>query len=164
MPTDRDPQSPRYSASSPTGSSAIGEDLVIIGNVISTGALHIAGQVYGDVHCASLVLDENSVVEGNVVAEDVVIRGRLIGSARGVRVILRSTSHVEGDLVHTHLALEQGAYFEGTSRRSEDPVQPTAAEPRHVMPTENGKEKSSKSFIRSLKRSEREQPVSIRRP
>jgi cytoskeletal protein CcmA (bactofilin family) len=157
MPTDRDPQSPRYSASSPTGSSTIGEDLVIIGNVISTSALHIAGQVHGDVHCASLILDENSVVEGNVVAEDVVIRGRLIGSARGVRVILRYTSHVEGDLLHTHLAMEEGAYFEGTSRRSEDPVRkPTAAEPRHVVRTENDKEESSKSFIRSLNRSERE--------
>jgi cytoskeletal protein CcmA (bactofilin family) len=156
MPT-RDPQSLPYSASSPTGSSTIGEDLVISGNVTSSSALHIAGQVHGDVRCASLVLDENAVVEGNVVAEDVVIRGRLIGSARGVRVILRSTSHVEGDLLHTHLAMEEGAYFEGRSRRSEDPVwKRTAAEPRNAVLTENGKENSSKSFIRSLNRSERE--------
>jgi cytoskeletal protein CcmA (bactofilin family) len=133
---------------------------VISGNVISTSALHIAGQVHGDVHCASLVLDENSVVEGNVVAEDIVIRGRLIGSARGARVILRSTSHVEGDLLHTHLAMEEGAYFEGTSRRSEDPLnslrhvsnKPTATE--NAVLTENGKARSSKSFIRSLNRSE----------
>lgn len=136
---------------------------MISGNVISTSALHIAGQVHGDVHCASLVLDENSVVEGNVVAEDIVIRGRLIGSARGVRVILRSTSHIEGDLLHTHLAMEEGAYFDGRSRRSEDPLnslrhvssKPTATEPRNAVLTENGKARSSKSFIRSLNRSER---------
>jgi cytoskeletal protein CcmA (bactofilin family) len=87
---------------------------------------------HGDVHCASLVLGENSEIEGNVVAEDVVIRGRLIGSVRGVRVILQSTCHVEGDLLHTSLAMEQGAYFEGKSRRAEDPLpvnRPVSDEP-----------------------------------
>ena len=65
---------------------------------------------------------ESSEIEGNVVAEDVVIRGRVIGSIRGVRVILQSTCHIEGDLVHASLAIEQGAYFEGNSRRSENPL------------------------------------------
>jgi hypothetical protein len=31
-------------------------------------------------------------------------------------------SHVEGDIYHQSLALEQGAYFEGRSRRSDDPM------------------------------------------
>jgi cytoskeletal protein CcmA (bactofilin family) len=136
--------------------------LVITGNVTSNSALHIDGHVQGDVQCASLVLGENSEIEGNVVAEDVVIRGRLIGSVRGVRVILQSTTHVEGDLLHTHLAMEQGAYFEGRSRRSEDPLfsdwpvsnKPTAAEPKRDVLTDSGREKSSKSFIRSLNRPE----------
>jgi cytoskeletal protein CcmA (bactofilin family) len=52
----------------------------------STSPLHIDGRVHGDVQCASLVLGENSEIEGNVVAEDVVIRGRLIGAVRGLRV------------------------------------------------------------------------------
>jgi cytoskeletal protein CcmA (bactofilin family) len=87
-----------------------------------------------------------------VVAEDVVIRGRLIGSVRGVRVILQFTCHVEGDLLHTSLAMEQGAYFEGKSRRAEDPLsldrpgsdKPTAAEPQRVGPADSGREKTSR--------------------
>ena len=126
MPPD---QQSRPSDNSP-GTSTIGEGLVIDGNVTSNSPLHIDGRVPGDVQCASLVLGENSEIEGNVVAEDVVIRGRLIGSVRGVRVILQSSCHVEGDLLHASLAMEQGAYFEGKSRRSEDPlaVEPSASE------------------------------------
>jgi cytoskeletal protein CcmA (bactofilin family) len=37
-------------------------------------------------------------------------------------VTLQSSSHVEGDIFHQSLAIEQGTYFEGKSRRSEDPL------------------------------------------
>jgi cytoskeletal protein CcmA (bactofilin family) len=59
----------------------------------------------------ALVLGENSSVEGNVAADDVVIRGRLIGSVKALRVTLQSNSHVQGDLTHQSLAIEQGALF-----------------------------------------------------
>jgi cytoskeletal protein CcmA (bactofilin family) len=61
-------------------------------------------------------------VMGNVIAEDVVVRGRVVGSIRGLRVTLQAQSHVEGDIFHQSLAIEQGAYFEGKSRRSDDPL------------------------------------------
>lgn len=101
--------------------STIGEDLVITGNVDLKSEIHLEGNVRGDVSCVALVLGESSKLEGNVKAEDVVVRGRLIGSVRASRVMLHSTSHVEGDLHHQSLAIEQGAYFEGQSRRCDDP-------------------------------------------
>ena len=94
------------------------EDLTITGDVTSKGELRIDGRVQGNVHCLSLILGENSEIKGDVKAEDVLIGGRLIGSVRGRRVILQSTAHVEGDLLHKDLAMEQGAYFQGESRRS----------------------------------------------
>ena len=42
--------------------------------------------------------------------------------AIGGDVILKANTHVEGDIVHQSLAIEQGAYFEGKSRRSDDPL------------------------------------------
>ncbi len=95
---------------------------MITGNVTSKSAIHLNGQVRGDIHCISFVLGENAQLEGSVIAEDVVIRGRLIGSVRAIRVTLQSKSHIEGDLLHQTLTIEQGAYFEGKSRRCEDPV------------------------------------------
>jgi cytoskeletal protein CcmA (bactofilin family) len=107
--------------------SNIGEDLVITGNVTSKGEIQIDGQLHGDIQCASLVLGKNSQLEGSVVAEDVVIRGRLIGSVRALRVTLESKCHVEGDLIHQSLAIEPGALFEGKSRRADNPLTLTPA-------------------------------------
>lgn len=102
--------------------SIIGEDLTITGNVSSKGEIQVDGQIEGDVHCGSLLLGDKSQITGGVVAEDVVVRGHVIGSIRGLRVTLQSQSHVEGDIYHQSLAIEQGAYFEGKSRRSDNPL------------------------------------------
>jgi len=102
--------------------SIIGEDLTIAGNVTSKGEIQVDGEIQGDIHCGSLLLGDKSKVEGSVIAEDVVVRGKVLGSIRGLRVTLQSQSHVEGDIFHQSLAIEQGAYFEGKSRRSDDPM------------------------------------------
>lgn len=102
--------------------SIIGEDLGITGNVISKGEVQVDGQIQGDVHCASLIVGEKAEITGGIVAEDVVVRGRVMGSIRGVRVTMQASSHVEGDVFHKALAIEQGAFFEGKSRRAEDPI------------------------------------------
>jgi cytoskeletal protein CcmA (bactofilin family) len=143
--------------SGPSGGSTIGEDLTIIGNVTSKGELHIDGRIQGDVRCASVVLGENSEIEGNVTAEDVVIGGRLIGSARALRVMLQSTAHVEGDLLHKDLAMEQGAFFQGNSRCPQDPLsgeqavqKDRAGVPDAPERAEKRKDKTSTTFVRSL--------------
>jgi cytoskeletal protein CcmA (bactofilin family) len=102
--------------------SIIGEDLLITEDVRSEGEIQLDGQLHGDVHCASLIVGERSRLEGGVVAEDVVIYGRLKGAVRALRVTLQSTSQVEGDLVHQSLVIEPGAMFEGKSRRANDPL------------------------------------------
>jgi cytoskeletal protein CcmA (bactofilin family) len=102
--------------------SIIGEDLTIRGNVISQGEVPVDGEVEGDIRCGSLLLGDKSRVTGGVAAEDVVVRGHIVGSVRGLRVTLQAQSHVEGDIFAQSLAIEQGAYFEGKSRRSDDPL------------------------------------------
>lgn len=102
--------------------SFIGEDLTVEGNIVSKGEVQLEGEVKGDVNCTSVVIGDKALVEGGVVAEDVIVRGRVVGSVRGHRVTLQSSSHVEGDIFHQSLAIEQGAYFEGKSRRSDDPI------------------------------------------
>ena len=114
--------SAREQNSNPLSISTIGEDLTITGNVTSKGELHLDGEIQGDVHCVALVLGENAQLNGSVVAEDVMVRGRLIGSVRALRVMLQSQAHVKGNLFHRSLSIEQGAHFEGESRPSEDPL------------------------------------------
>jgi cytoskeletal protein CcmA (bactofilin family) len=102
--------------------SIIGEDLKITGNVTSKGEIQIDGEIEGDIRCSSLLLGDKSKVTGGVAADDVVVRGRIVGSIRGLRITLQAQCHVEGDIFHQSLAIEQGAYFEGKSRRSDNPL------------------------------------------
>lgn len=102
--------------------SVIGPDLLISGNLFSKGEVQIDGEVQGDIQGTFVVVGERARITGGIVAEEVVVRGHIMGSVRGKRIMLQSSSHVEGDVFHSTLAIEQGAYFEGKSRRSEDPT------------------------------------------
>ena len=111
--------------------SLIGADLTIIGNLMSRGEVHVDGEIQGDIHGTNIVIGEKAKITGGIVADEVVVRGHVMGSIRGKRVMLQASSHVEGDVFHQALAIEQGAFFEGKSRRSEDP---TAGIPRPEIP------------------------------
>ena len=75
--------------SSKMAPSIIGEDLTIRGNVTSKGEIQIDGEIEGDIRCGSLLLGDKSKVTGGVAAEDVVVRGHIVGSITGVRVTLQ---------------------------------------------------------------------------
>ena len=122
-------------ASGRTGApSVIGPDLIISGNLVSKGEVQIDGEVQGDIHSSYVVIGEKARITGSVIADEVVVRGQVMGSIRSKRVMLQATSHVEGDIHHSALAIEQGAFFEGKSRRSDDPTagvqRPELAAPR----------------------------------
>ena len=102
--------------------SVIGPDLIIAGNLVSKGEIQVDGEVQGDIHSSYVVIGEKARITGSIIADEVVVRGEVMGSIRSKRVILQATSHVEGDIHHSALAIEQGAFFEGKSRRSDDPT------------------------------------------
>jgi cytoskeletal protein CcmA (bactofilin family) len=102
--------------------SLIGADLSITGNLESKGEVQIEGEIQGDVHAQRIVVGERARITGALIAEEVVVRGSVQGSIRGNAVTFQSSSRVEGDVFHKSLAIEQGAYFEGKSRRSDDPM------------------------------------------
>jgi cytoskeletal protein CcmA (bactofilin family) len=112
---------PNSSAEAGTASlSLIGDDLTITGNIVSQGEIQVDGNIQGDIQCASLVVGEDAQIKGSVVADDVVVRGRIIGTIRGQRLSLQNSCHVEADISHKSLVIEQGAFFEGKSRRAND--------------------------------------------
>ena len=143
-------KSPRPSAGKMVPS-IIGEDLTITGNVTSKGEIQVDGEIQGDIHCNSLLLGDKSQVRGEVVAEEIVVRGRLVGSIKGLRITLQGPSHVEGDIFHQSLAIEPGAYFEGKSRRSDNPLAeartPAATSSKLVRPAESSSTSASSPTV-----------------
>ena len=108
--------------SSSGGPSIISPDLTVLGNLQTEGDLQIEGIVEGDIRAHLLTIGENATIKGEVVAEDVVVNGHVVGRIRGQKVRLAATGRVEGDILHKTIAIEAGAHFEGSVHRSEDPI------------------------------------------
>ncbi|EBA03280.1 MAG: polymer-forming cytoskeletal protein [Paracoccaceae bacterium] len=104
--------------------SSISSDLTIQGNLKTTGDINVEGQVEGDIRAHLLTIGEGATIKGEVVADDVVINGRIIGRVRGLKVRLTATARVEGDIIHKTIAIESGAHFEGSVQRQDDPLNP----------------------------------------
>ena len=102
--------------------SVIGADLVITGNLDAKGESRVDGQVEGDIHAQRIVIGDGARTTGNLVAESIEVQGTAQGSIRGNAVTFTSSSRVEADVSHKSLTVEQGAFFEGKSRRSENPM------------------------------------------
>ena len=102
--------------------SVIGPDLLITGNLEATGEVQIHGDVQGDIQAGRIVVGEQARIMGALIADEIVIGGSVQGSIRGNSVTFQSASHIEGDVFHRKLAIEQGAFFEGKSRRADDPM------------------------------------------
>ena len=112
------------SSSGPVGmTSVIGSDLTIIGSglrIIAQKTLQVDGEVQGDVLGSRVVIGPGGKVTGLVNAEQVHINGAVHGTIKGVDVVLSASAVVEGDIFHHSIKLEQGACFEGRSRRPKD--------------------------------------------
>ena len=114
------------------GASVLARDLVFEGNISGEGELTIDGQVKGDVRVNRLIVGDTGSVEGTVQADNVDVKGRVVGAVNGKAVKLMSTAYVDGDINHEQLAIEVGAYFQGRCLQNRPgqaaaPARPAAA-------------------------------------
>ena len=119
------PRSSEFKASEPKAkppASTLSADLHITGNLKTTGDIQVEGTVEGDIRAHLLTIGESATIKGEVIADDVVINGRIVGRVRGLKVRLTSTARVEGDIIHKTIAIESGAHFEGSVQRQDDPL------------------------------------------
>jgi cytoskeletal protein CcmA (bactofilin family) len=100
----------------------ISSALYIKGTVSSEGEIQVEGRIHGDVRCKSLILSESAELNGNAIAEEVMVKGRLVGCIKARRARLECKCRVEGDIFHQELAVAEGAFFEGMSQPCIDPI------------------------------------------
>ena len=97
--------------------SLLGNDIKIIGKISSKGAIQLDGILEGEIIASKLVIEKSAKVVGSVTSEDLVIKGRIIGPVFGKKVRFGSSARVEGDTFHETIAIEDGAYYEGSIKR-----------------------------------------------
>jgi len=108
------------SAGRPAGESVIGKDMSIEGQQITvrcTGSLRVNGVITADLHCSELVVGEQAIVNGSIAADSVSIFGQVHGAILGANVTLHPSAQVDGDIHSQTLVIEQGASFDGRSRK-----------------------------------------------
>ena len=146
--------------------SVIADDLHIKGEVTTTGDVELKGIVEGDITCRTLLIAQDARVKGSAKAEKVVVRGSVDGRINGVRVTLTSSAKVQGELICKALAVDEEAYFDGTSQRVDDPlgtpepISPSAHKPdeKTAKPT-NGQSEKSESAKSAKSEPEKVRPM-----
>lgn len=122
------------SAPGARGLSTLSSDLQFEGGITGGGDLQIDGAIKGDVRVGRLIVGETGAVEGNVSADYIEVRGRIVGGISGKQVKLVATAYVDGDITAEQMSIDIGAYFQGRvlQGRREAPA-PTPA-PRPAAP------------------------------
>lgn len=107
--------------SEPSGKPAVPSilslDLQVTGDIVTAGELHVSGSVKGDITAKKVTISEGGSVTGTVDAESAFVAGTLSGHLTASSVILAATARVTAEITHVGLTIEQGAVFEGHSRR-----------------------------------------------
>lgn len=107
----------------------IGADTRFDGNIDTDGELHIEGEVRGSVRAGVCIIATSGIVEGEVIAGDVIVHGRVDGPLRATHVHLQPGATVEGDITSETIAIETGARLSGAvwqSARDQQPRQRAA--------------------------------------
>jgi cytoskeletal protein CcmA (bactofilin family) len=102
--------------------SVLSLDLHVKGNLETVGELLIEGEVDGDIRAHLLTIGQGATVRGELIADDIVVNGHVIGRVRGLKIRLTSTARVEGDIIHHMISIDSGAHLEGVVQRHNDPL------------------------------------------
>ena len=98
------------------GPSIISAALTVVGRLECAGDIQIDGKVEGDIRGQGVRIGSSAVIKGTVTGELVELAGTLEGKIEARSAILAKTARMSGDIVHQSLQIEEGSYFNGSSR------------------------------------------------
>lgn len=108
----------------------LGLDTKFKGGVRFKGTLTVDGTVEGDIASpegsgATLVVNQNAVVTGDIVADSVLISGKVTGNIKAKeRVEIFSAGVLKGDVHTSDIMIEGGAEFQGFCHMLRDQPRP----------------------------------------
>lgn len=100
---------------------SIGPEAHFIGTLDGKGHFIVLGRVEGDCNInGTLVIGEQGVWQGDIVAENILVAGRIEGAVRArEKMEMVSTAHILGSLSSPIIAIAEGAIHEGQIQMGE---------------------------------------------
>jgi cytoskeletal protein CcmA (bactofilin family) len=111
-------------------------DVEIKGNLKFSGELEFDGKLDGEIQTDGvLTLGDSAVINGNINAQTVVVRGKVNGNISAKEKIeIKTKAELFGDIRASKLVVEEGVTFVGKTEVNPNKVTPTAVTPRHNEP------------------------------
>ncbi len=103
-------------------------DVEIKGNLKFSGELTFEGKLEGEITTdGTLNLGDGAVVNGNISATNVIVRGKINGNITAKEKIdIKAKTELFGDIRSSKLAIEEGVTFVGKTEVNPNKVSPTA--------------------------------------
>ena len=93
--------------------SFLGPGVGIEGALEINGELVVSGLVKGRIAALKVVIAAEGYVEGDIIAREVVINGRLNGRVFAPTVSIEANAEIEGRIFHTNITVARGARVAG---------------------------------------------------
>jgi cytoskeletal protein CcmA (bactofilin family) len=102
----------------PTEPSFISRNTTLEGNLICDGEIHIDGAMRGTVRAQTCLVEPHGEVIGEIVADNIFVRGKVIGPLNGKHIHIFAGAHVEGNVTNETISIENGSFVFGNIRRA----------------------------------------------
>ena len=100
--------------------SIVARDMHILGNIIhEDGVIDFDGTLDGNIRCDSLTIRANGVITGEIEATNLQVYGHVNGLIKAKNVVLLDGCRIEGTVMHEQLSIEDGAFIDGTCKRTD---------------------------------------------
>jgi cytoskeletal protein CcmA (bactofilin family) len=102
----------------------LSQDLVVIGEIASSGIIEIEGRIKGTIKGNTVILRENGFIEGKIYAESLSIRGSFEGTICAQNIDISSSAKISGDIEYQGLSVEDGACIDARFKKlsSKEPI------------------------------------------
>jgi cytoskeletal protein CcmA (bactofilin family) len=114
----------------------LSSDVEIKGNIKFTGELTFEGKLDGEIQTEGVLnLGDTAVINGNIAAQTVVVRGKVNGNVTAKEKIeIKSKAELFGDIRSSKLVIEEGVTFVGKTEVNPNKVAPTAPPAKPAEP------------------------------
>ena len=93
--------------------SQLGKSARVSGRIDAVGEFLVCGSIFGRVIAERLIVAHDGYIEGDIIAKEAYINGRVNGYLYVFNVILGSSANITGHVFHHVVTVGRGAHVEG---------------------------------------------------
>ena len=103
-------------------SSILANSFSLKGSISCKGELQIDGRINGNLNGEKVILGPESVMDGTLTADEIIISGKFKGKIKGKSIRLDAGASVDAEITYEVLAIENGSSINGIVKKTVIPA------------------------------------------